>query len=261
MDKPISYFKENSEIRCNIENGIRTCVNITSGNPFEEVKRYYTIKNENTKDMELKIFTSCPVQGLSCFSTNIKNSSKFAFIFFLALLFVSFIHELVHTISCYFSGVYIEGFLINIQGGITLINIENINTINHINLYFITIGPLLLVNLMFIAINFILYPPNKRIDTYINQKNILSGRIFENFIKACGYLSAITILTNTIFFPIVSAIGDLIGIAFNSDLMIAWDFSQEIEHPLNFRLLIIISVVIETAMAIMYILLYGKKQV
>lgn len=260
MDMPKLTAKD-AEYMCNVESGIRTCVNVKSGNPFEEVKRYGIIKKEHTSDMDMNMINSCRVQSISCFSTTINKAYQFAIIFLLAMLIVSFLHELCHFFFCIIYNIPISGFLINIQGGISYIDLDDIGAVSPDGIYFIIMGPILLVNTVILIVSILIYKPRKYTNYFESHKMSIFNQFPEILLKSMGYFSAMVIFTNTLLSPIIESIQFLNGIAFKSDFMIAWNIANQLADPIGFRILLMISITFEISIAIFYLIIYGRKSI
>jgi hypothetical protein len=211
--------------------------------------------------MDMSIINSCHVQGISCFSTTINKAYQFAAIFLLAMLIVSLLHELCHFLFCVIYGVPISGFLINIQGGISYIDLEDIGSLSPDGVYFIIMGPLLMVNTVILIASIMIYKPRKYSNYFESHKMSILNQFSEILLKSMGYFSAMVIFTNTLLSPIIESIQLLNGIDFTSDLMIAWSTASQLSDPIGFKILLMLSITLEISIGIFYVIIYGRKSI
>lgn len=216
------------DIKCEIIGNVKVCIDRNSKTPFQQSKEIYTIVRENN-DYELQFSNNCKTQGLSCFSTSLKNLSIYFSIYLLAAVVINLLHELFHFLMFYMAGEQTSGFNFGFSMGSTFI--EDMPSIESHSIgwwYLAIMGPLLFVNFFSILIVYLVYKPSDRSYKIFKVDNPYSERMIQVFLHAIAYLSAISILTNTIMSPLMELFSlQADDFQIRSDFTWAWEMSTE----------------------------------
>ena len=225
---------DNEKVVCKVINNIKICTDATSLNPFEQTKEVYTIFQEHNF-AKIQYANACSKETLTCISNNIKLLSFYFIIYFFAIIILNGLHELFHFSMFYFSNEKVNYIIFGINLGKTVIvEMPDVSSHSLIWWYFAILGPLLCVNFASIILIYILYTPIYHLN--ILTKNKMHFQIKENFLRAIAYISSLTILNNTILFPIFKMLFFNNNSNIQSDFIWAWEISLKMSNESIFSI-------------------------
>mgnify|MGYP006296271123 CR=1 FL=1 len=262
----------NNNYRCVDFLDKKICVNSMSISPFKESHEYYTMLSESIDNVHLKVDKNCVVQSVDCFSTNLKNVTKFIGIFLLATIFTNLLHELFHFLILSFAGENVTGLSFDVVGGVTYLESWDINNHSMWVWFFAIMGPLLFVNTFFVLFSIVFYDYEGKLDRPYREFATIKEEKNEVFVKSIGYVSSLLILTNTLFSPITSFVYNKMGTNSVTDLQVAWKVSFAMDNTIHFlggtfvegaifRVIILVVAGLESSLALYYIFVYGRKNI
>lgn len=248
-------------IKCQNDYGVEICFTNEVSDTFEESTQYFSIKNENTDDLYLSLNESCINVTTKCLSNNIVIAAKYLIIFIIAIFSTHFAHEIFHFTVFWLSGEKTSGFLITIGGGSTAVELPDASSHGVLWWYVALMGPLLFVNTTIMVIALLKYRTNSSEKVIFNETS-LSRRYGEIFLKASGYVSATSILLNTIFSPIIEWFAKFYNFEMHSDLVMAWHESLlMVGGPqITMQILCIVTTAMMITLAFYYMFLIGNTK-
>lgn len=212
------------DYRCTDFEGVNICINTNAPSPFKETRDVYIMKENLMEDHHLYPDNMCHNDGVECFVQSIRGASKIVFLFLIATIVSYSLHEVFHFTAFVIGGETPSGFVFSITGGTTYLN--NIDVLQHsIWWWFICVmGPLIFTNALIIILVSLLYPSDKPYDkVYYGVSK--QTRYLEVFLKSMGYVSAVTILSNTVLSPLFEYVYAFFGTNARSDLTMIWRIS------------------------------------
>jgi hypothetical protein len=256
------------ESRCiKTKKGIRCFKEDASSNAFKESRDFFVKSVERmNSDAPFRIVKNCKIQGVECFDRNARNAARFFITLLVAGVLLNLLHEIVHYAFFVMAGYTDFSFTFSATLGFTIGTgpVPGDPTIPWYWWYFVTMGPLVMVNLMFVMMTMTFINHDMKNPPFMDSHVSTGFRlVWVTFLKAMAYTSAFTILTNTIFSPFYNMVYAAIGLPTKkSDFTIAWETSLYVPEPFGMvsRVLIIGTVAIMVVVTIMYIFLHNRRE-
>lgn len=260
--------KKNSMYSCESYNDIEVCLSVADDHPFNQTHNFFNVLNEHTDAMQFKPIVECELRGKKCVRENMSYALRVFTIFLFSVLIVSFLHEFFHQFMLIVVNEQLSSFFIGLEGGYTSINtLPDVTKHSWVWWYFLFMGPLLVVNLGSIIFVRHFYAPLTQYDRLYRDINQLKNHNIPIFFRSIGYVSAIAILMNTIFYPLFFYLYNYYSIPFESDLVALWDTSNimvdanMLTEALCLRFFGIATMLLCTIVAGFYVFEYGRRAV
>lgn len=254
---------------CFISKGKKICIPKDNGEKtsFDAAKEHVTDSLERTrKGMPYRLSKTCHVQGRECFKRNMSNAGAFIILFLVASLIMNCLHELVHYSFMVMIGMTNIQFSFSANLGMTSGNLPSFTdpTIPWYWWFFEMMGPMLIVNLPLVILPVAVlkhWDPSPAFDERTSAQAMAWLR--KNFLKAISYVSAFTILANTIISPFYSIAFGIFGSSRPlSDTEVFWQATLAMGEPWGMISRIIYILVVSCMILIMflYIMLYNRRE-